>query len=84
MQKLFEAGQSTSLTPLPLSRLTTDALTDALSPSQLEYIVLDLMKDSKKRNLLDLPEARLALFKLLTVPAVRSRLVSGDTKLVLY
>ena len=84
MQKLFEAGQSVPLLPLSSATLTTDVWTDALSPLQLTFIVLDLMKDSKKRNLLDLPEARLALFRLLAVPAVRSRLVSGDTKLVLY
>ena len=72
--------------PSPSSavRLMIYSVTDALSPLQLKFIVLDLMKDSKKRNLLDLPEARLALFKLLAVPAVRARLVSGDTKLVLY
>ncbi|KAK9894182.1 hypothetical protein P389DRAFT_104275 [Cystobasidium minutum MCA 4210] len=57
---------------------------DALHLDNLSYLVIDLKKDVKKRNLLDIPESRIALFKLLASPNVNNRLKEGKLKLVMY
>lgn len=57
---------------------------DALKVDELSHFMLDLKKDSKKRNLLDIPESRLALFKLLANEKLLDRMRSGKLKLVLY
>lgn len=59
-------------------------MTDALHLDNLSYLVIDLKKDVKKRNLLDIPESRIALFKLLASPNVNNRLKEGKLKLVMY
>lgn len=60
------------------------ASTDALHLDNLSHLVVDLKKDVKKRNLLDIPESRTALFKLLASPTVNNRLKEGKLKLVMY
>jgi hypothetical protein len=63
----------------------TDAISpDALSLENFQYLIIDLSKDVKKRNLLDIPESRTALFKLLSSPKVNDRLKLGKMKLILY
>jgi len=58
---------------------------DALSLSSTSHLLLDVTyRDAKKQTLLDLPDARLALFKTLLAHAkVMQRLRGGRMKLVL-
>jgi len=57
---------------------------DALKLDALTHLVLDTKKDAKKRNLLDIPESRTAVFKLLANGKVNDRLKAGSLKLVMY
>jgi protein CMS1 len=60
-------------------------LTGSLSVSALSHIILDVtFKDSKNRNLLDIPETRDEVFKtVLGCPAVMKAVKDGKTKIVL-
>ncbi|KAG1778542.1 U3-containing 90S pre-ribosomal complex subunit-domain containing protein [Suillus placidus] len=60
--------------------------TDALSVSQLTHIILDLSyRDSKKRNLLDIPETRDEVFRtVLGAPKVLKGIQEGKIQLVLF
>ncbi|KAH8107208.1 U3-containing 90S pre-ribosomal complex subunit-domain containing protein [Cristinia sonorae] len=70
-------------TPGRLGKLLCD--TDALSTAQLTHIILDIShQDSKKRNLLDIPETRDEVFKaVLGCPKVVQGMKSGKIQLVL-
>lgn len=57
---------------------------DALHLDNFSHLIIDLSKDVKKRNLLDIPESRTALFKLLASPNVNNKLKEGKLKLVMY
>ena len=57
---------------------------DALLLDRMAFLVMDMKKDSKKRHLLDIPESRTALFKLLANDKVHARLKAGSLKLILY
>lgn len=57
---------------------------DALSLANLEFLIIDMKKDSKKRSILDVPESRISLFKLLASEKVNNRLTECRLKLVLY
>jgi hypothetical protein len=48
------------------------------------YLIVDMARDSKKRNILDIPESRTSLFKLLASERLNNRLNEGGLKLVLY
>ncbi|KAN0077350.1 U3-containing 90S pre-ribosomal complex subunit domain containing protein [Tylopilus felleus] len=60
--------------------------TDALSVSQLTHIILDIsFRDAKKRNLLDIPEARDEIFKtVLGAPKVLEGIKQGKIHVVLF
>ncbi|KIJ69482.1 hypothetical protein HYDPIDRAFT_79662, partial [Hydnomerulius pinastri MD-312] len=60
--------------------------TDALSVSQLTHIILDVsFRDSKKRNLLDIPETRDEVFKtVLGAPEVLEGIKQGRIQVVLF
>ncbi|KAH7889769.1 U3-containing 90S pre-ribosomal complex subunit-domain containing protein [Phlebopus sp. FC_14] len=60
--------------------------TDALSVSQLTHIILDVsFRDAKKRNLLDIPETRDELFKMvLGAPEVLRAIKQGRVQIVLF
>ena len=60
-------------------------VSDALQTSQLSHIVLDVSyKDTKKRNLLDIPETRDEVFKaVLGHSKVLQRIREGKTQVVL-
>lgn len=67
------------LTPTP------PAPADALHLTHLSHLILDASHlDSKKRSLVDLPEARADLFKLLGTKAVMDRLREGKMKIVVF
>ena len=58
---------------------------DALHLTHLSHLILDVSHlDSKKRSLVDLPEARADLFKLLGTKAVMDRLREGKMKIVVF
>lgn len=57
---------------------------DALLLDTATHLIIDTKKDSKKRNILDIPESRVALFKLLGSAKLNARLKQGSLKLVLY
>jgi protein CMS1 len=69
-------------TPERLSKLIDS---EALSLSSTSHLLIDATyRDSKKQSLLDIPDARLALFKALLANAkVMERLRGGRMKLVL-
>ncbi|TFK26423.1 hypothetical protein FA15DRAFT_667515 [Coprinopsis marcescibilis] len=60
--------------------------TESLSVSQLSHIILDVtFRDSKKRNLLDIPEIRDEVFKtVLGAPKMLKSIKEGKTKVVLF
>ena len=60
-------------------------VSDALQTSQLSHIILDVSyKDTKKRNLLDIPETRDEVFKVvLGHSKVLQRIREGKTQVVL-
>ncbi|KAI0797789.1 U3-containing 90S pre-ribosomal complex subunit-domain containing protein [Abortiporus biennis] len=70
-------------TPGRLGKLLCD--TDALSTAQLTHVILDVSyRDSKKRSLLDIPETRDEVFKLvLGCPKVIQGIKSGKIQVVL-
>lgn len=57
---------------------------DALLLDGTTHLVIDTKKDGKKRSILDIPESRVALFKLLGSAKLNARLKQGSLKLVLY
>ncbi|KAJ2917627.1 hypothetical protein MD484_g2805, partial [Candolleomyces efflorescens] len=69
----------------PVADAATRRLTGSLSVSALSHIILDVtFKDSKNRNLLDIPETRDEVFKtVLGCPAVMKAVKDGKTKIVL-
>ncbi|KAG9318415.1 U3-containing 90S pre-ribosomal complex subunit-domain containing protein [Chiua virens] len=71
-------------TPGRLGKLLCE--TDALSVSQLTHIILDVsFRDAKKRNLLDIPETRDEIFKMvLGAPKVLEGIRQGKIHVVLF
>ncbi|GAA5914868.1 hypothetical protein JCM8208_003033 [Rhodotorula glutinis] len=70
-------------TPNRIEKLLNES--DALHLTHLSHLILDVSHlDSKKRSLVDLPEARADLFKLLGTKAVMDRLREGKMKLVVF
>jgi len=71
-------------TPGRIAKLLSD--TDALSVDLLSHIVLDASYlDTKKRNVLDMPDGREDLFRnVLGHPKIMSRLKTAKTKVVIY
>ncbi|GAA6003176.1 hypothetical protein JCM10207_001786 [Rhodosporidiobolus poonsookiae] len=70
-------------TPNRLEKLVNE--TDALHLTHLSHIILDVSHlDAKKRSLLDVPEAREEVFKLLGSKGVRERLREGKTRVVVF
>ncbi|GAA5845633.1 hypothetical protein JCM9279_006055 [Rhodotorula babjevae] len=70
-------------TPNRIEKLLNES--DALHLTHLSHLILDVSHlDSKKRSLVDLPEARADLFKLLGTKAVMDRLREGKMKIVVF
>ncbi|GAA6029530.1 hypothetical protein JCM8097_003724 [Rhodosporidiobolus ruineniae] len=70
-------------TPNRIEKLLNE--TDSLHLTHLSHLILDQSHlDAKKRSLVDLPEARVDLFKLLGSKAVMERLREGKMKLVVF
>ncbi|KPV75847.1 uncharacterized protein RHOBADRAFT_52866 [Rhodotorula graminis WP1] len=70
-------------TPNRIEKLLNES--DALHLTHLSHLILDVSHlDSKKRSLVDLPEARADLFKLVGTKAVMDRLREGKMKLVVF
>lgn len=71
-------------TPGRIGKLLNE--TEALRTDQLTHVVLDIThKDAKKRGLLDIPETREEVFKLvLGCPKVAERIKQGKLKVVLF
>jgi len=69
------------------SKLTESVSTlDALSVSALTHVMLDVtFRDAKNRSMLDIPETRDELFKMvLGAPLVMERLKAGKIHIVLF
>jgi protein CMS1 len=64
----------------------TKFLPDSLSISALSHILIDTtFRDSKKRNIFDIPETKQELFrKVLGAPAIRKSMANGTLTLVLF
>ncbi|GAA6025330.1 hypothetical protein JCM11491_000394 [Sporobolomyces phaffii] len=70
-------------TPNRIEKLLNE--TDSLKLTHLSHLILDTTHlDAKKRSLMDLPDARGDLFKLLGCAKVMDRLREGKMKLVLF
>ncbi|GAA5958208.1 hypothetical protein JCM3765_002848 [Sporobolomyces pararoseus] len=70
-------------TPNRIEKLLNE--TDSLKLTHLSHLILDTTHlDQKKRSLMDLPDARGDLFKLLGCPKIMQRLKEGKMKLVLF
>ncbi|GAA6051858.1 hypothetical protein JCM3770_005501 [Rhodotorula araucariae] len=70
-------------TPNRIEKLLNE--TDSLHLTHLSHLILDVSHlDSKKRSLVDLPEARADLFKLLGSKPVMDRLREGKMKIVVF
>lgn len=86
----FRHGGSRRCTLLTLRRCTLLTLKfvlsiEALHLTHLSHLILDVSHlDSKKRSLVDLPEARADLFKLLGSKPIMDRLREGKMKLVVF
>jgi protein CMS1 len=64
----------------------TMPLPESISVAQLSHIILDITyRDSKNRNLLDIPETRDEVFKtVLGAPMVLKAIKDGRTQVVLF
>lgn len=63
----------------------TQTTADSLHLTHLSHLILDVSHlDSKKRSLVDLPEARADLFRLVGSKAVMDRLREGKMKIVVF
>ncbi|GAA5952129.1 hypothetical protein JCM21900_006917 [Sporobolomyces salmonicolor] len=70
-------------TPNRIEKLLNE--TDSLHLTHLSHLILDVSHlDAKKRSLLDLPDARGDLFKLLGCKPIMERLREGKMKLVVF
>ncbi|BGO89388.1 hypothetical protein NBRC10512_006305 [Rhodotorula toruloides] len=70
-------------TPNRIEKLLNE--TESLHLTHLSHLILDVSHlDSKKRSLVDLPEARADLFKLLGSKPIMDRLREGKMKIVLF
>ncbi|TNY23607.1 U3-containing 90S pre-ribosomal complex subunit-domain containing protein [Rhodotorula diobovata] len=70
-------------TPNRIEKLLNES--DALHLTHLSHLILDVSHlDSKKRSLVDLPEARVDLFKLLGSKPIMDRLREGKMKIVVF
>ncbi|GAA6000802.1 uncharacterized protein JCM10292_006434 [Rhodotorula paludigena] len=70
-------------TPNRIEKLLSE--TDSLHLTHLSHLILDVSHlDSKKRSLVDLPEARADLFRLVGSTAVMDRLREGKMKVVVF
>ncbi|GAA5990083.1 hypothetical protein JCM5350_001093 [Sporobolomyces pararoseus] len=70
-------------TPNRIEKLLNE--TDSLKLTHLSHLILDTTHlDQKKRSLMDLPDARGDLFKLLGCQKIMDRLKEGKMKLVLF
>jgi hypothetical protein len=78
----FRFALSLSLSPTP--PLIDVSVLGALSLDEMTHLIIDMKKDSKKRHILDIPESRTALFKLLNSEKVNERLKAGKMKLVMF
>ncbi|KAF9430327.1 cms1 ribosomal small subunit [Podila epigama] len=68
-------------TPNRIEKLIEDG---ALHLDRLELVVLDCSRDAKRRTLLDIPEIRVDLFKMLGLEALDDRFKSGNTQLAFF
>ncbi|KAG0337473.1 hypothetical protein BG004_007626 [Podila humilis] len=68
-------------TPNRVDKLISDG---ALKLDRLELVLLDCHLDAKRRTLLNMPEIRIDLFKMLGLEAFEDRLKNGQTQVALF